>query len=100
MPLVKASEILADAKAHKYAVASFNVLNVESARGIVAAAEKLNQPVILAHAQLHEKYAPLDYIAPVLVNAAKMAKVPVAAMLDHGVDYDYIVRSLRQSLHS
>ena len=52
--LVNLKDILKVAQARKIAMGSFNTPNLESLQAILGAAEELNQPVIIMHAQLHE----------------------------------------------
>lgn len=94
--LVTLKEILAIAEEKHIAVGSFNTPNLASLRGIIAAAEELNQPVILMHAQVHEEMGlcTMEEVAPIMLAAAKRAKVPVCVHLDHGTDLDYIKRGL------
>ena len=58
-------------------------------------AEKLNLPVIISHAELHEQISPLSEIGSVMVLKAKEAKVPVCVHLDHGSDYTFVMRAIR-----
>ncbi|MFT8394223.1 MAG: class II fructose-bisphosphate aldolase [Liquorilactobacillus ghanensis] len=95
MVLVNTREMIKKAKAEHYAVGSFNVTDIEMVSGIVAAAEKENSPVIIQFAELHDKYVPLDIIAPVMINIARKASVPVAVHFDHGETFDNIVRAIR-----
>ena len=88
------------AKKTKTAVGSFNTPNSESLWAVIAAAEKLNVPVIIAHAQCHDYAAPLDKIAPLMIAAAKAAKVPVCVHLDHGEDFDYCKRAIAHGFTS
>ncbi len=94
--LVNLKEILKIAEERNIAIGSFNAPNMTSARAIIAAAEELNQPVILMHAQVHEEMGlcVMDEIAPVMIMFAKKAKVPVCVHLDHGTDLQYIKRGL------
>ncbi|MBQ8076458.1 MAG: class II fructose-bisphosphate aldolase [Oscillospiraceae bacterium] len=92
--LVNLVEILKLAEERKCAIGAFNTPNLECVNAVIAAAEKLNVPVILMHAQIHESASGLEQIGPVLVQAAKTAKVPVCAHLDHCEDLDYIKRGL------
>ena len=50
--------------------------------------------MIISHAELHEEVSPLDIIGPVMVQAAKAAKVPVCVHLDHCETLDYMARAL------
>ncbi|MBO5670787.1 MAG: class II fructose-bisphosphate aldolase, partial [Clostridia bacterium] len=94
--LVTLKEILAIAKERRIAVGSFNTPNLASLRAIIAAAEELDQPVILMHAQVHEEMGlcTMEEVAPIMLAAAKRASVPVCVHLDHGTDLAYIERGL------
>ncbi len=94
--LVNLKEILEIAKEKKIAIGAFNTPNMTCARAIIAAAEELNQPVIIMHAQVHEEMGlcALDEVAPMMLGFAKKAKVPVCVHLDHGTDLDYVKRGL------
>ena len=92
--LVNLNEILALAEEKKCAVGAFNTPNLECITAVIAAAEKLNVPVIISHAELHEEVAPLEKIGPVMVLAAKAAHVPVCVHLDHCETLDYMAKAL------
>lgn len=90
--LVNLKNILQIAEAEKCAVGSFNTPNFESMRAVIGAAEELNTPVIIMHAQVHEEMGlcKMDEIAPIMLFMADRAKVPVCVHLDHGTDIDYV----------
>lgn len=88
--LVNLKEILEIADKENIAIGSFNTPNLEAAIAIIAAAEELNKPVIIMHAQIHEELVPLKIIAPIMIDFAKKAKVPVCVHLDHGTDVEYL----------
>lgn len=94
--LVNLTEILKIAEEKKVAIGAFNTPNMTSLRAILGAAEALNQPVIIMHAQVHEEMGlcVMDEIAPVMRMFAEKAKVPVCMHLDHGTDLDYVKRGL------
>lgn len=92
--LVNLKEILALAEEKKCAVGAFNTPNLECVNAVIDAAEKLNVPVIISHAELHEEVSPLQKIGPVMVQAAKGAKVPVCVHLDHCETLDYMAQAL------
>ena len=88
-------EVLEWAEARTCAVGAFNTPTWENVRAVISAAERLGAPVIISHAQIHEKEgAPLDEIGPLMVWAAERAKVPVCAFLDHGETVDYVKRAI------
>lgn len=92
--LVTLSEILELAEAKKCAVGSFNTPNLESIMAVISAAEELDVPVVIMHAQVHESMMPIDVIGPIMVERAKAAKVPVCVHLDHGETLSYLVKAL------
>lgn len=92
--LVNLVEILKLAEEKKCAVGAFNTPNLECVNAVIAAAEKLNVPVIISHAELHEEVSPLAKIGPVMVQAAKSAKVPVCVHLDHCETLSYMREAL------
>ena len=92
--LVNLVDILKLAEEKKCAVGAFNTPNLECLNAVLDAAEKLNVPVIISHAELHEPVSPLAIIGPVMVEAAKRAKVLVCVHLDHCETLDYMEKAL------
>ena len=93
--LVTLKELLDQAKIEHKAVGAFNGTTLEAIRGIIQAAEELNCPVILQHAQSHDDIIDLEEIGPVMKYYAERAKVPVALHLDHGSSFERCVQALR-----
>lgn len=92
--LASLKEVVALSKGSGRAVGSFNTPNLECLLAVLGAAEKLNVPVIIAHAQCHESVSPIQKIGPVMVELAKRASVPVCVHLDHGEDFDYCKQAI------
>lgn len=95
--LVNLKTIMKYAEANNCALGTFNAPNLESLRAVIGAAEELNVPVIITHAQLHEEWGlvKMDEMAPIMLMFADRAKVPVCVHLDHGTDLDYVNRGLK-----
>lgn len=93
--LVPLKELLADAKEKSYAVGAFNCPNLESVLAIIGAAEELQCPVILNHAEVHNTLIPIETIAPVMLDFAKKASVPVCVHLDHGTTFEMCIKAIR-----
>ena len=93
--LVTLNEILAIAEEKNCAVGAFNTPNLECITAVLNAAEKLDVPVIISHAELHESVAPLAVIGPVMVQAARNARVPVCVHLDHCETLSYMTEALK-----
>lgn len=87
-------EVIEEGKKRNIAVGAFNTPNLECLLAVLGAAEKLDVPVIISHAQLHESVAPLDKIGPVMVELAKRSSVKVCVHLDHGEDFAYCKKAI------
>ncbi|MBQ3014793.1 MAG: class II fructose-bisphosphate aldolase, partial [Clostridia bacterium] len=93
--LVNLKEILKIAEERKIAIGMFNATGFDSLQAVIAAAEELDQPVIIAHAEVHNVYNDIDLVGPAMIAMAKNAKVPVCVHLDHGTSMEMIWRALR-----
>ncbi|WP_075876922.1 class II fructose-bisphosphate aldolase [Merdibacter massiliensis] len=93
--LVNLKEILKNAEEGGYAIGCINTPNMATLRAVVDAAEEMQTPVIIDHAQVHDPLIPIELIGPKMVEYAKQAKVPVCVHLDHGSDYNFVMRALR-----
>ena len=93
-------EIIRDAHRRHYAVGAFNCLSVENVMGAIAAAEELRAPVILQLAEVQFPGAPMELMAPVFLQAARDAKIPVAVHLDHGQSPETCIRAIRAGFSS
>lgn len=78
----------------KFAYPAFNTMNLEITRGIIAAAEELNTPVILETSEGAIKYAGLETIFEMMATMAIKAKVPIALHMDHGKDVEQLKRGI------
>ncbi len=94
--LVNLKDILRIAEVKEMAIGSFNTPNFESLKAVIAAAEELNQPVIIMHAQVHEEMGlvKMEEFAPIMLFMADRATVPVCVHLDHGTDINYVKRGI------
>ena len=98
--LVTTDEILQHAHKNMYAVGAFNFSNMENLHAIVEAAEEMKSPVILAASQSAIKYAGLECMVAMVRVAAKNSSVPMALHLDHGTDYQTIIRCITNGFTS
>lgn len=92
--LVNSKEILEYVKKENYALPAADFIDLDSARAYAMAAKKLNQPLILAYAQVFEDFFTLDEAAAVGIAVAEAVDVPVVLHLDHGVDVEYVKRAI------
>jgi len=96
--LVGLKDILAMAEKGEYCIPAFNVYNLETAKGVINAAEKLRSPVILQFYSRLVTSRVAEDVAPIVLDMANKATVPVCFHLDHGAGECEVVRSLRMGM--
>lgn len=94
MSLVKMKDLLKRAEEKNIGCGAFSVGNMEMVKGAIRAAEELNTPIILQIAEVRLKNSPLHLMGPMMVQAAKEAKVDVAVHLDHGLTFETVDKAL------
>lgn len=93
--LVTLQEIIGMAEAGNYCIPAFNVYNIETAMGVIKAAQEQKAPVIM---QVYPRLLNEEvgyYLAPVVIAAARKATVPVCFHLDHGPSESEVMKALR-----
>lgn len=100
MSLLKMKSLLEQAKNEHRGIGAFSVGNMEMVKGAVQAAEELNTPIILQIAEVRLKHSPLCLMGPMMVQAAKEAKVDIAVHLDHGLTMDVVQKALEYGFTS
>ncbi|MFB0501105.1 MAG: class II fructose-1,6-bisphosphate aldolase [Candidatus Bathyarchaeia archaeon] len=100
MSFVTNSVLLRKAQEEGYAVGAFNANNMEIVQAIIETAEEEKAPVILQASQGAIKYAGIDYITAMVKVASEKASVPVSLHLDHGTDFDQVIRCIRAGFSS
>ncbi|HHV56332.1 MAG TPA: class II fructose-1,6-bisphosphate aldolase [Firmicutes bacterium] len=100
MSLVTIAALMPQAEKEGYAVGAFNANNLEFVQAIVAAAERQKSPVIIQASQGAISYAGLEQITAMVRTAAQAATVPVALHLDHGTDFNQVMRCIRAGFTS
>lgn len=95
MALVTMKYLLEQAKNNHKGIGAFSVGNMEMVKGAIQAAEELDCPVILQIAEVRLKHSPLALMGPMMVQAAREAKVDVAVHLDHGLTMDVVKQALK-----
>lgn len=98
--LVPFKKIISAAYANNYAIGAFNCLSLEHVLGAVEAAEELQSPIILQLAEVQFPYAPIEMMAPIFLEAAHKATVPVAVHLDHGQSFETCIKAIQLGFNS
>ena len=92
--LVNLNYVLDLAKKGKFCIPAFNVYNMETVMGVIAAAEEAKAPIIMQVYPRLINEGSGYYLAPIILAAAKKASVPVCFHLDHGPSEKEIIKTL------
>ncbi len=95
MDLVNLSDVLESAERGGYAVGAFNANNMEIVQAIIESAAEERSPVILQASQGAINYAGLDFIVSLVKTGARGVDLPVVLHLDHGTDFNQVMRCIR-----
>ena len=93
--LVSLKYVLDMAERENFCIPAFNVYNMETVMGVLAAAEEERAPVIM---QIYPRLIKEEagyFVAPVILAAAAKATVPVCFHLDHGPSELEVMKALR-----
>jgi len=92
---MKLSNYFKKAQKEGWAIGQFNFTTDEQLKGIVAAAQKLNSPIILGTSEGESRFLGLKKIK-VLVDAFREESgISIFLNLDHGKDLDYIKEAIK-----
>ena len=95
MPLVNMKPLLRDAMDNGYAVAAFNLVDYNTTKAMVKAAEELNAPVICQTSAKTIAYFSHKEIVSWVRTVAEDSPVPVVLHLDHCKDIEMIEECAR-----
>jgi len=90
MPLENMTDMLAKASAGKYAVGAFNILDYNSTKAVVTAAEETSSPIIIQTSTKTAIFWGTSAIIAWVRELAESSPVPIALHLDHCKDLDLI----------
>lgn len=100
MPHVSAKEILVDGRKRRYGVASLMGSDIEMCIGLCRAAEDTGSPLLLVYNQEVNPSIPMEYSIPMIVNAARQSKAPVATVLDHGHSLEQVQQAISLGINT
>ena len=95
MPLATTQAMFAAAQQNGYAIAAFNIENMEMAQAVVAAATEARAPVIVQTTPSTLRHAAPALFCANVAALAQEAPVPVALHLDHGDSAALAAQALR-----
>lgn len=90
MPLENMKEMLSDARAGQYAVGAFNILDYNSTRAVIEAAQETETPVIIQTSSKTVVFWGARAIINWVRELASSSAVPIALHLDHCRDLEII----------
>ena len=100
MPFAKFKQILTCADENKFAVASVNIFNIESASWVIKAAELERVPVIVMLYPDPNAYIPMTTVGAACRILAERATVPVGVHLDHSKTYEVAISGIPAGFQS
>ncbi|MGI5851382.1 MAG: class II fructose-1,6-bisphosphate aldolase [Caldicoprobacterales bacterium] len=95
MALVNPMKMIEDAQREGYAIAAFNVYNLETIQAVVEAAWEESSPVIIQTTPGSLEHAGIPYVAACVKTAAELYDIPVCLHLDHCESFDIIMHCIR-----
>ena len=100
MALVTTKEMFSKALKGGYAIGAFNVNNMETIQGIVAAAKAEKAPLILQVSAGARKYANSIYLKKLVEAAVEESGLDIALHLDHGDSFDICKKCIEDGFTS
>jgi fructose-bisphosphate aldolase class II len=94
------AELLTAARRDRYAVGSFDIVNLETCRAVLETAVELRSPVIIAIPEHFGELCGFENLVATVNQLAAPLPVPVATILDHGRSFDSCMRALRAGMTS
>ncbi len=94
MSLVSMAPMLRHARANRYGIAAYNMIDYNSARAVIDGATALDAPVIVQVSVKTVKHLGYKAVASFVRMLAEDAPVPVALHLDHCTDIEVIKRCI------
>ncbi len=88
--MISSKEILIKARDNNYAVAAFNIHNLETLKAVIKAASDMRAPLILQTTPGTVKHAGLNYLVAMADAASRETGLPIALHLDHSEDLDLL----------
>ncbi|MDQ0513862.1 fructose-bisphosphate aldolase class II [Mycoplasmoides fastidiosum] len=85
---------------NRQAIPAFNILNLETLKGVVQVAERLNQPVIIQISQGSLKWAGYDYLIPMVKNVLEKSSASFVLHLDHCLDLELLEKAVNDGFSS
>ena len=94
MSHVTLKEILKYTRKEKYCIPCLAGSTLEMIIGIIKAAEECRSPIIICYNHQLSPDISIEIAMPLLVSFAEKSRMPVATILDHGSDFELVIKSM------
>ncbi|NLI60121.1 MAG: class II fructose-1,6-bisphosphate aldolase [Clostridiales bacterium] len=95
MSLVNPIKMIENAQREGYAIAAFNIHNLETIQAVVEAAWEERSPLIIQTTPGTLRHAGIPYVAACVKTAARLYDIPIALHLDHCESFETIMQCIR-----
>ena len=95
MGLLNPIKMLQNAQKNGYAIAAFNIHNLETIQAVVEAAWEEQSPVIIQTTPGTLKHAGISYVVACVKAAADLYDIPIALHLDHCESFDTVIKCIK-----
>lgn len=98
--LVTMKEMLADAKAKKYAIPAFDVSNYEMMKAVLETCEEEKSPALLMGLGVDLQGRNMGLLTSMVKSASGFFNIPVCFHLDHATDFNFIKNAIDNGFSS
>ena len=98
--LVSMKEMLADAKAKKYAIPAFDISNYEMMKAVLDTCEELGSPALLQGLPIDFNGRYMNLLCDMVKGASAHYNIPICLHLDHAPDIDCIKAGIKAGFSS
>lgn len=98
--LVNTRYMLSKARENQYAIPQPNVWDINSIRAVLRASKEVNSPVIVGLAQAHLQYISIEEVAMLVNYYGDKYNTQYALHLDHGNDYETVIKAIKSGFSS
>lgn len=98
--LVTSKELFKVARKNNFAIPATNFVDQGSIKAYIEVAEKLNLPIILAYAEVHNDFLSFDEAVYLGKYYGEKAKIPAVLHFDHGTTKELIIRAIDEGFKS
>ncbi|HZJ82427.1 MAG TPA: tagatose-bisphosphate aldolase subunit GatY, partial [Clostridia bacterium] len=95
MALVNPIDMIKNAQKQGYAIAAFNIHNLETIQAVVEAAWEENSPLIIQTTPGTLKHAGIPYVVACVKVASELYDIPIVLHLDHCESFETIIQCIR-----